>query len=81
MKHNVLRDSKKLKDWKDGKNSSLGAKTVDINFDETLLTRNENARLRKEGNRLRDLEENAKKRIFISKGKIKIDDVILKSNC
>ena len=76
MKRNVLRNSKKLKDWKDGKNSSLGVKNIYINFDETPLTRNENARLHKERNRLRDLEENANKRIFISKGKLKIDDVI-----
>ena len=77
-KYNILKESKRLKNWEeiDGKDVSLGTKNIFINLDETPLTRKENTRLRKERNRLRSLEENKEKKIFISKGKLKIDNII-----
>ena len=75
-KHKVLKNGKKLKDWNVGKDACLGLKAIFINIDETPLTRKENARLRKERNRLRALEENQGKQIFITKGKLKVENVV-----
>ena len=63
-KYNILKESKRLKNWEeiDGKDVSLGTKNIFINLDETPLTRKENARLSKERNRLRSLEENKEKK-------------------
>ena len=77
VKYNVLKKSQSLKGWKENRDSSLGTKDVYLNIDETPLTRKENARLRKERNRLRILEENKDKRIFLTKGVLKVDDNIV----
>ena len=40
------------------------------------MTRKENARLRKEGERLHSLDENAEKQIVIHKGKLEVDNIV-----
>ena len=51
-------------------------RNIYINPDESPMTRKENARLRKERDRLRNLDENAGKKIVIHKGKLKVDNIV-----
>ena len=75
-KYEILRCSKLLKNWRDDKDTSLGTRNIYINPDESPMTRKENARLRKERDRLRNLDENAGKKIVIHKGKLKVDNIV-----
>ena len=72
-KYEVLRKTKSLKGWTQHKYRTLGNNDIFINHDESPMTRKENLRLRKERNRLRNLDENKNKKIIIYKGKLMVD--------
>ena len=72
-KYEVLRKTKLLKNWTQHKDRTLGNNDIFINHDESPMTRKENLRLRKERNRLRNLDENKNKKVVIYKGKLTVD--------